>query len=56
MVWFCGDIIGTVATSKTKKKQMFVPSSYFKVDEVPKLGTGKADFKGAKKLALELLG
>ena len=35
---------------------LFVPSSYFKVDEVPKLGTGKADFKGAKKLALELLG
>jgi acyl-[acyl-carrier-protein]-phospholipid O-acyltransferase/long-chain-fatty-acid--[acyl-carrier-protein] ligase len=33
---------------------LFVPSSYFKVDEVPKLGTGKADFKGAKKLALEL--
>ena len=35
---------------------LFVPSSYFKVDEVPKLGTGKADFKGAKKMALELLG
>jgi len=34
---------------------LFVPSSYFKVDEVPKLGTGKADFKGAKKLALELV-
>jgi len=34
---------------------LFVPSSYFKVDEVPKLGTGKADFKGAKKLALELM-
>ena len=33
---------------------LFVPSSYFKVDEVPKLGTGKADFKGAKKMALEL--
>ena len=35
---------------------LFVPSSYFKVDEVPKLGTGKADFKGAKKMALELMG
>jgi len=33
---------------------LFIPSSYFKVDEVPKLGTGKSDFKGAKKLALEL--
>ena len=35
---------------------LFVPSSYFKVDEVPKLGTGKADFKGAKKMALGLVG
>ena len=34
---------------------LFVPSNYFKVDEVPKLGTGKADFKGAKKLALALV-
>ena len=33
---------------------LFVPSSYYKVDEVPKLGTGKADFKGSKKMAVEL--
>ena len=33
---------------------LFVPSFYFKVDELPKLGTGKSDFKGAKKLAGEL--
>lgn len=33
---------------------LFVPSEYFKVDELPKLGTGKADFKGAKVLAGEL--
>ncbi|GIT99673.1 acyl-[ACP]--phospholipid O-acyltransferase [Sulfurovum sp. TSL6] len=33
---------------------LFVPSEYFKVDELPKLGTGKADFKGAKRLAKEL--
>jgi len=33
---------------------LFVPSEYFKVEELPKLGTGKADFKGAKKLALKL--
>jgi len=44
---------------KTKIKEsglnpLFQPSSYFKVDELPKLGTGKADFKGAKKLAEEL--
>jgi len=31
-----------------------VPSECFKVEELPKLGTGKADFKGAKKLAGEL--
>ena len=33
---------------------LFVPSEYFKVEELPKLGTGKADFKGAKKVANEL--
>ena len=33
---------------------LFVPSMYFKVEELPKLGTGKADFKGAKNLAEEL--
>ena len=30
---------------------LFVPGEYYKVEELPKLGTGKADFKGAKKLA-----
>ncbi|MDQ7047439.1 MAG: hypothetical protein Q9M39_07405 [Sulfurovum sp.] len=33
---------------------LFVPSEYYKVEELPKLGTGKADFKGAKILALSL--
>jgi acyl-[acyl-carrier-protein]-phospholipid O-acyltransferase/long-chain-fatty-acid--[acyl-carrier-protein] ligase len=33
---------------------LFVPSEYFKVETLPKLGTGKADFKGAKKLAEQL--
>ena len=33
---------------------LFVPSNYFKVDAVPKLGSGKADFKMAKRMALEL--
>ncbi|MCK4442429.1 MAG: AMP-binding protein, partial [Sulfurovaceae bacterium] len=33
---------------------LYVPSSYYKVDIIPKLGTGKADFKGAKRLAMEL--
>jgi len=34
---------------------LFVPSEYIKVDDIPKLGSGKADFKGIKRLALELL-
>jgi len=33
---------------------LFIPTNYFKVDTVPKLGTGKSDFKGAKNMALEL--
>jgi acyl-[acyl-carrier-protein]-phospholipid O-acyltransferase/long-chain-fatty-acid--[acyl-carrier-protein] ligase len=33
---------------------LFVPSAYYKVEALPKLGTGKADFKGAKRLAAEL--
>lgn len=33
---------------------LFVPSEYYKVEELPKLGTGKADFKGAKRVAKEL--
>jgi acyl-[acyl-carrier-protein]-phospholipid O-acyltransferase/long-chain-fatty-acid--[acyl-carrier-protein] ligase len=33
---------------------LFVPSEYYKIEELPKLGTGKADFKGAKKVAKEL--
>lgn len=34
---------------------LFQPSNYLLVNELPKLGTGKADFKGAKKLALEMV-
>ncbi len=33
---------------------LFVPSIYFKVEEIPKLGSGKTDLKGLKKLAQEL--
>ena len=33
---------------------LFVPNAYYKVEALPKLGTGKADFKGAKNLAKEL--
>ena len=37
-----------------KMNPLFVPSEYYKVEELPKLGTGKADFKGAKSLAGKL--
>jgi acyl-[acyl-carrier-protein]-phospholipid O-acyltransferase/long-chain-fatty-acid--[acyl-carrier-protein] ligase len=30
------------------------PGLYFRVTEIPKLGSGKTDFNTAKKLALEL--
>ena len=33
---------------------LFMPSEYYKVEKLPKLGTGKADFKGVKTLAREL--
>jgi acyl-[acyl-carrier-protein]-phospholipid O-acyltransferase/long-chain-fatty-acid--[acyl-carrier-protein] ligase len=33
---------------------LYIPSSYYKVKEIPKLGSGKADFKGIKRLAMEL--
>ncbi len=54
---FEGEIEVEVLQEKVKglgMNPLFVPSEYFKVEELPKLGTGKADFKGAKKLAGEL--
>ena len=33
-----------------------IPSDIFDVETVPKLGSGKSDFAGAKKLAMELTG
>jgi acyl-[acyl-carrier-protein]-phospholipid O-acyltransferase / long-chain-fatty-acid--[acyl-carrier-protein] ligase len=35
---------------------LMIPKTYLAVDAIPKLGTGKADFAGAKKKALEMLG
>ncbi|HIP28101.1 MAG TPA: hypothetical protein EYG82_02895, partial [Sulfurovum sp.] len=52
-----GDMEVDELKEKIKSLEMnplFVPSECFKVEELPKLGTGKADFKGAKKLAGEL--
>ena len=31
---------------------LFLPSKYIKVDTIPKLGSGKADFKGIKRVAM----
>ena len=33
---------------------LFIPSLYYKVKQIPKLGSGKTDLKGAKKMALAL--
>jgi len=38
-----------------KLNPLFVPSLYFKVKEIPKLGSGKIDLKGLKIYALELI-
>jgi len=51
-----------VAKSEIEKKikesdilVLMKPSKIFEVEEIPKLGTGKSDFKGAKRLAVELM-
>jgi len=52
-----GDMELDVLREKIKSldiNPLFVPSEYYKVEELPKLGTGKADFKGAKSLAIKL--
>ena len=33
---------------------LFIPAEYYKVEELPRLGTGKSDFNGARKLAERL--
>ncbi len=38
-----------------KLNPLYTPTHYFKVDLIPKLGSGKSDFKGAKKLASDLI-
>jgi len=54
-------ISGYEEFSKLKKElvdagmnPLTIPSEIFEVENIPKLGTGKSDFAGAKKLALEL--
>jgi len=41
---------------KSDIASLMQPKIYLAVEAIPKLGTGKADFSGAKKLALEMLG
>lgn len=38
-----------------KLNALYLPSHLFQVEEIPKLGTGKADFSGAKRLAEQML-
>ncbi len=40
---------------KLELNPLYFPSHYLKVDKIPKLGSGKADFKAIKELAKELL-
>jgi hypothetical protein len=41
---------------KSSIENLYKPSQYFKIESVPKLGSGKTDFSKAKKLTIELLG
>jgi len=47
--------IKNIKTSLNEKmsNKLMIPGSFFKVEELPKLGTGKKDFKRAKELVLE---
>ena len=40
---------------KSSIENLYKPSQYFKIESVPKLGSGKTDFSKAKKLTIELL-
>ena len=53
-----GDLSEKEVSERIKNSQMapmMQPSHTMKVDELPKLASGKADFKGAKSLALEVV-
>ena len=40
---------------KSDINPLMLPKQYLAVEAIPKLGTGKADFSGAKKLVLEMV-
>ena len=51
---------GDINLLKSKIKELeinplLLPSEYFEVETIPKLGTGKSDFAGIKRLAMKLL-
>ena len=53
---YSGDIEPDMLSSKIKQSDinpLWIPVSYHKVDEIPKLGTGKTDLKSAKVLLEE---
>ncbi len=55
---YSSEVAQSEITSKIKKSDihpLMKPSKIFEVDEIPKLGTGKADFKGAKRVAESLM-
>lgn len=54
---YTGELGSEDLASRVKASAMIPlmqPSAYFRVDELPKLGSGKSDFAKAKKLATEL--
>ena len=54
---FSGDIESDALKQKlveAKINPLYLPNVYYKVKDLPKLGTGKADFKGIKTLAQQL--
>ncbi len=56
---FCGEIEAEELKEVIKNSSLnplMQPSSYYKVEEMPKLGSGKSDLKLAKKIAMELEG
>lgn len=48
------ELLGTQNFQSKGLSNLALPSKVYKVEDVPKLGTGKVDFKSSKQLALEL--
>jgi acyl-[acyl-carrier-protein]-phospholipid O-acyltransferase/long-chain-fatty-acid--[acyl-carrier-protein] ligase len=50
------DVDALKKTIREKIPPLMQPREFFQVEDIPKLGTGKVDFKGIKKLAEEVVG